>query len=246
MHPLRSAFRPVQGHPADPKGTKRGDGYRQPMGVSADTPPCHRRPLAWSGASGNCAGWLHIAAPGPVEVNIEVKFSRVSIAVDAGWGTVAIRGVGYVAAALVASFVYLSFTLVPGPLLLSYVWHRGFNGHVAVHVTPLSGVLLIWLLVAFGIIGLMFPPWRLILWVSRQLQIGGPIYFALCGAIVIFVIGVVLLLLIPKPSFIEDHTFLEEIAIVADRQGLSLMFSGLAWGLMYWLVSERKRQSSTL
>jgi hypothetical protein len=63
------------------------------------------------------------------------------------------------------------------------------------------------------------------------------------AALLSLAIGCATSSLSPKPLFIEDQTFLEGCMIAVQRQGAGLVLTGLVFGLTFWLVSERQRQS---
>ena len=140
------------------------------------------------------------------------------------------RFVGYLTAAAAGSFVY-----VAGGVAATENIRAGLA-----HIDELKIALALWLLVFFMAIIGMFLPWCLVLWVSRRISHSGACYFAGTAAIASLAVGCVISSLLPEPLFVEDQTFLEGIRIAAERQGWLLLLTGIAGGLTYWLVSERR------
>ncbi len=103
------------------------------------------------------------------------------------------------------------------------------------------------LLLAFGgmaaALVLIAGPWCLAVILFDRLQRFGLLYFCLIGAVFTLAMGSATSSLSPKPLFIEDQTFLEGCMIAVQRQGAGLVLTGLVFGLTFWLVSERQRQS---
>jgi hypothetical protein len=109
----------------------------------------------------------------------------------------------------------------------------------------------IWLAIFFLLFGaggafvVMALPWYLaVVWHDRQRF--GPIYFPMVGAVATLVLGSAASSLAPEPLFVEDQTFLQGFTIAVERQGVCLLLTGAVFGLTYWLVSERRRESRLL
>jgi len=116
------------------------------------------------------------------------------------------------------------------------------------HVPALFNVGFAFFFWLFGGMGVAFVvmalPWYLaVVWHDR-LQRFGLIYFSVIGAAITILIGCGTSSLAPKPLFVEDQTFLGGCMIAVQRQGVCLLFTGFVFGLTFWLVSERLRQSA--
>jgi len=141
------------------------------------------------------------------------------------------RFAGYLTAAAAGSFVYTTGGLIDFVL----------TGPGYPVLDALKIVLAIWLLVFFMAVVGMFLPWRLAIWVSRLANWASIFYFVGTAAVATLVVGCVMSSLFPKLSFIEDQTFFEGMRVAAERQGWLLRITGIAGGLTYWFVSERRR-----
>jgi len=88
---------------------------------------------------------------------------------------------------------------------------------------------------------LMIVPWAIVVWVHLKTRWDGRIYYPGVGALLLFTLGCTTAAISPKPLWIEDQTFLEAAVIAAQRQGLCLLFSGIAFGACYWWLERRIR-----
>ncbi len=145
--------------------------------------------------------------------------------------------IGYLAGAALATLFYVvrmlvSFSVgIPAAEHVSYLFRFGL-------------AVFFWLFGGTAVaLALLFLPWCLAVWGYRRLQCSGLVYFGLIGAVATFIIGCGTASLSPKPLFIEDQTFLEGFMIAVERQGVCLLLTGLVFGLTYWFVSERQRQT---
>jgi hypothetical protein len=86
----------------------------------------------------------------------------------------------------------------------------------------------------------MIVPWILAVAVCRKLRWSGQLYFPAVGAFVVFVLGCTSASLAPKLLIVEDQTFLQGAAIAAERQGITFLLAGLAFGACYWFFGERQ------
>jgi hypothetical protein len=146
------------------------------------------------------------------------------------------RLVGYLASFASASLIYMAWFVL---------WNRAADSRVSIRFR-------IGIAVFFWLFGGMAPalvliagPWCLAVILYDRLQRFGLMYFCLTGAVFTLAIGCATSSLSPKPLFIEDQTFLEGCMIAVQRQGAGLVLTGLVFGLTFWLVSERPRQSIT-
>jgi len=142
--------------------------------------------------------------------------------------------IGYLAGVALATFFYVVWTLVSFSAMephVSFLFRLGFT-------------LFWWLFqgTAVALVSLFFP-WCLVVWGYRRLQYSGLVYFGLIGAAATFIIGCGTASLSWKPLFVEDQTFLQGFMIAVERQGVCLLLTGLVFGLTYWFVSERQRQT---
>ena len=142
------------------------------------------------------------------------------------------RAVGYLVSAIVASLVYIAWFLVDLTRMRPHVTGIAFD---------LSFSVFFWLTGGYAVtlVILMFP-WAFAVWAHRRLRLSGEIYFPAVGACFIILIGCAMASISPKPLWIEDQTFLEGALIAAARQGLSFLFSGIAFGASYWFGTERQ------
>jgi hypothetical protein len=88
---------------------------------------------------------------------------------------------------------------------------------------------------------LMIVPWAIAVWVQLKTRWDGRIYYPALGALLLFSLGCTASAISPKPLFVEDQTFLQAAMITAQRQGLCLVFSGIAFGACYWWLERRLR-----
>jgi len=88
---------------------------------------------------------------------------------------------------------------------------------------------------------LMIVPWAIVVLAHLKTRWDGRIYFPGVAAVLLFSLGCTTAAISPKPFWIEDQTFLEAAVIAAQRQGLCLLFSGLAFGACYWWLERRIR-----
>ena len=103
--------------------------------------------------------------------------------------------------------------------------------------------LFFWLAGGFALtLLLMIVPWIIAVWAYRKLRWASPLYFSGIGAVIVFTLGCATASIAPKPLFIEDQTFLEGALIAAERQGVCLLFAGVALGTCYWWFGERQLQ----
>ncbi len=105
------------------------------------------------------------------------------------------------------------------------------------------GFAFIFLIVAgFGLaLLLMVVPWAIVVWARLKARWDGRIYYPALGALLVFTLGCTAAAISPKPLFIDDQTFLQAAVITAQRQGLCLLFSGIAFGACYWWLERRLR-----
>jgi hypothetical protein len=126
------------------------------------------------------------------------------------------RAVGYLVSAIVASLVYIAWFLVDLTRMRPHVTGIAFD---------LSFSVFFWLTGGYAV---------------TLVILSGEIYFPAVGACFIILIGCAMASISPKPLWIEDQTFLEGALIAAARQGLSFLFSGIAFGASYWFGTERQ------
>jgi hypothetical protein len=86
----------------------------------------------------------------------------------------------------------------------------------------------------------MIAPWSLAVAACWKLRWSGQLYFPAVGAVMVFVLGCTTASLAPKPLFVEDQTFLQGATIAAERQGITFLLAGLAFGVCYWFFGERQ------
>jgi len=145
---------------------------------------------------------------------------------------------GYIASLIVSSLFYLLWFVVSSALE-----YRQRNQPVDL---PLSIVLAVFFLFFQGTgtaLVLMAIPWYFAVCAYDRIQRFGRIYFPLIGAATLLVIGCGTSSLAPKPLFIEDQTFLEGFMIALERQGLCLFLCGVLFGVTYWLIASKSRNS---
>jgi MFS family permease len=148
------------------------------------------------------------------------------------------RLAAYAASAVLASLIYVVWLTVStaffGVGTTHHDWIFGFEFAVVFWLT--SGFALALLL--------MIVPWAIVVWGRLEKRWDGRIYFPAVGALLVFTIGCAAASISPKPFFVEDQTFLEGAVITAQRQGLCLLFCGIAFGAGYWWLERQARATS--
>jgi hypothetical protein len=86
---------------------------------------------------------------------------------------------------------------------------------------------------------LMIVPWAIAVWAHLKTRWDGRIYFPGVGALLVFTLGCATASIMPKPFWVEGQTFLEGAVIAAQRQGICLLLSGIAFGACYWWFERR-------
>ena len=145
------------------------------------------------------------------------------------------RVVEYVGSAILASLVYV-------------VWVTVSTGYLGVGTTrpgwifALGFALIFWLTGGFVLAFLLIIlPWAIVVWAHLETRWDGRIYFPGVGALLVFAFGCTAASISPKPLWIEDQTFLEGAVIAAQRQGVCLLFCGVAFGACYgWLERQTR------
>ena len=150
------------------------------------------------------------------------------------------RLVGYVASLICASLFYM-------------VWFAIVVGQINPKGDPVSlrfqfgFAFFFWLFSGMGAaLVLLALPWFLAVLCHDRMKSSGRIYFPLIGAACTLAIGCVTASLSPKPFFVEDQTFFQGFVIALQREGICFLLTGFIFGLTFWLVSERRRHSSTV
>jgi hypothetical protein len=144
------------------------------------------------------------------------------------------RLVGYLASFVSASLMYLVWFVL---------WNKAADSHVSIRFR-IGIAVFFWLFGGTAVaLVVIAGPWYLAVILHDRLRRFGLMYFCLVGAVFTLAIGCATSSLSPKPLFIEDQTFLEGCVIAVQRQGAGLVLTGLVFGLTFWLVSERQRQS---
>jgi hypothetical protein len=86
---------------------------------------------------------------------------------------------------------------------------------------------------------LMIVPWAIAVWAHSKTRWDSRIYFPGVGALLVFTLGCTASSISPKPLWVEDQTFLQGSVIAAERQGVCLLLSGIAFGACYcWLERQ--------
>ena len=143
------------------------------------------------------------------------------------------RVTGYAASAMLASLIYVVWLTLSakfsevGTARPSLLFGFGF----ALVFLFIGGFALALLL--------MIGPWAIAVWARLKTQWDNPIYFPVLGALFVFTLGCTTASILPKPLWIEDQTFLEGAVIAAQRQGVCLLLSGIAFGACYWWLERR-------
>lgn len=138
--------------------------------------------------------------------------------------------IGYAMGTIVASLIYVGWD--------AFVVTRSEPGGLRFR---LFFVLFFWVAGGFApTLLVMIVPWSLAVSACRKLRWSAQLYFPTVGAFMVFALGCASASLAPKPFFIEDQTFLQGVAIAADRQGVSFLLAGLAFGACYWFFGERQ------
>ena len=86
---------------------------------------------------------------------------------------------------------------------------------------------------------LMIIPWAFAVWVQLKTRLDSRIYFLVVGALLVFILGCTAGSISPKPFWIDDQTFLTGAVITAQRQGVCLLLSGIAFGACYGWLERR-------
>jgi hypothetical protein len=144
------------------------------------------------------------------------------------------RVAGYAVSAILASLVYVVW------LMVSITFGEGNHPSLIFGLGFAS-----FFLFADGFalaLLLMIVPWAVAVWVQFKTRLDSRIYFPTVGASLLFAFGCTTASISPKPLWMENQTFLEGAVIAAERQGIGLLLSGIAFGACYcWL--ERKIQA---
>ena len=89
-------------------------------------------------------------------------------------------------------------------------------------------------------LGLMIVPWLIAVLMYRRVSVPGWIYYPAIGAVSTTLIGCATWSLAPKPLFVEDQTFVEDVITAAESQGVCTLFAGLLFGISFWFLSGRR------
>ena len=143
------------------------------------------------------------------------------------------RVAGYAVSAMLASLIYVVWLTVSITFGGVGITHPGliFGFEFALVFLFVGGFALELLL--------MIVPWAIAVWTHLMTRWDGRIYFPGVGALLVFTLGCTTASLLPKPFWIEDQTFLEGAVIAAERQGVCLLLSGIAFGACYWWLERR-------
>ena len=104
---------------------------------------------------------------------------------------------------------------------------------------------------AFGCLSLfvaaaaMIPTWRLAIGRRAEPRLLGGFYVSAAGGAANLLLGCAASSLLPKPSFIEDQTFVEGLLVAATRQGGCLILSGVLGGMTCWLFANLRQMRQT-
>jgi hypothetical protein len=160
--------------------------------------------------------------------------NRAGIVSDTRRFGLARRAAGYAASAIAASLIYIVWTAV---------WTAFGGAEPRVGLTFGFGfAFAFWLINGFALaLLLMILPWAIAVWAHLDTRWDGRLYFPAVGAALVFILGCAASSISPKPLWIEDQTFLEGAVITAQRQGLCLVVSGIAFGACYWWLDRRNR-----
>lgn len=142
---------------------------------------------------------------------------------------------GYAVSAILASLIYVVWLSVSIAFGEAGTTHPGllFGFGFAFVFSFVGG---------FGLaLLLMIVPWAIVVWVHLKTRWDGRIYYPAVGALLLFTLGCTTSAMSPRPFFVEDQTFLEGAVITAQRQGLCLLFCGIAFGACYWWLERRIR-----
>jgi hypothetical protein len=145
---------------------------------------------------------------------------------------------GYALSAILASLLYVVW------LTVSIAFGEGRTAHAGV----LFGFGFAFLFLFVGgfalALLLMIVPWAVVVWAHFRTRWDGRIYFPVVAAILLFTLGCATAAISPTPFWIDDQTFLEAALIAAQRQGLCMLFSGIAFGACYAWLERRLRAAS--
>jgi len=146
-----------------------------------------------------------------------------------------INFVAYALSALLASLIYVVWVSVSIAFDKAGTTHPGFLFGL--------GFAFVFLFVGgFGLaLLLMIVPWAIVVWAHLKTRWDGRIYYPALAALLLFTLGCTAAAISPKPIIVEDQTFLEAAMITAQREGLCLLFSGIAFGACYWWLQRRIR-----
>jgi len=142
------------------------------------------------------------------------------------------RVTGYAVSAILASLIYVVWLTVSttfggvGTTRPGLIFGFGF-GLVFLFVGGFALALV-----------LMIVPWAIAVWAHLKTRWDGRIYFPGVGALLVFTLGCTTASILPKPFWIEDQTFLEGAMIAAERQGVCMLLSGIAFGACYWWLER--------
>src|ERR1700683_1942201 len=142
------------------------------------------------------------------------------------------RITGYAASAILASLIYVVWIAVSA----------AFSRVGAARPGLLFGLVLLFVGGFALALLLMIVPWAIAVWVRLKTRWDGRLYFPGVGALLVFTLVCTIASIMPKPFWIDDQTFLEGAVIAAQREGICLLLSGIAFGACYrWL--ERREPS---
>jgi hypothetical protein len=145
---------------------------------------------------------------------------------------------GYALSVLVAALLYvvwLSLSIVIGEAATTHPSLRFALGFA-------FGFLLVG---GFGLaLLLMIVPWTIVVRARLKTRWDVRIVYPAVGALLLFTLACVTAAISPKPFFVPDQTFFEAAMITARREGLCLLFSGIAFGSCYAWFERRNRTVS--
>jgi len=173
----------------------------------------------------------------------KLYFSKLYLQMENGAGMItnlrhfdlARRVTGYAVSAILASLIYFVWLTVS----------TTFGGVGTTHPGLIFGFgFALFFLFVGGFapaLLLMIVPWAIAVWAHLKTRWDGRIYFPGVGALLVFTLGCTTASISPKPFWIEDQTFLEGAVIAAQRQGVCLLLSGIAFGACYWWIERQIR-----
>jgi hypothetical protein len=138
----------------------------------------------------------------------------------------------FIASAVIAGAVYVVWT---ASVLFLGVEHRTFPDFL----TTLALALFFSITSGFALaMLLMIVPWAIAVWGQLKTGWNGRIYFPVVGAALVFLLGCIATSISPVLLFVPDQTFLEGALLTAQRQGLCLVVSGIAFGACHWRLER--------